>query len=214
MMTKQGVLTCGMIGFLLLVLPAASWADKGIFNPKVEPDEVFTKDLPTDITVRAEIGDLPMNEVVVQVNQVTEGGERVRRLCEMYLDVPSGLFVGQFPLQQVREGTFFFQITARYNKTETLTSPVLQVAVYEPLPDGIVDDMRADMARLEALFQEAVRAHSLDTARQMVLESAVTDPDITSAVLSGEHLSISYRNLVNGVVTLSDPNGPPVDALP
>ncbi|MBF0619576.1 MAG: hypothetical protein HQL19_05360, partial [Candidatus Omnitrophica bacterium] len=56
------------------------FADKGVFNPKASPKEILTDQIPAVITVTAEIGDIPQNEIAVEMIQTTLKGEVIRSL--------------------------------------------------------------------------------------------------------------------------------------
>lgn len=188
-----------------------SYADKGIFNPKINPDEIFTTAIPAVITVTAEIGDIPMNDVEVSSYQVSENGEKLNYLCKMDIDIENGEFSGQFTLNQDTESIFYFKIFANYNSQKMLESNILKINIYEPLEEGLIVELQKNLKKLNDKFDEYLKSHNLLTARKMVLEDAKNTPNITSAFLDGRNLSLEYKNKVNGVVFLDDPNGESVD---
>jgi hypothetical protein len=195
-----------LITFILnLSLCVPCYADKGIFNPKVDPDEVFITDMPAVITIFAEIGDVPMNDIKVSINETTKEGHTLKTLCEMNLDISLGLFSGQFTINEKMESTFYFKIFAYYNSQGTFESSILKVDIFEPLPEGIIVDLSADLKALENNFIEYLKSNDLLTARQMVLNDAKKNRNITSASLNGHTLSIIYKKKVNGIVFLYDP---------
>ena len=165
------------------------------------------------INVSAEIGDLPMNDVKVTIHQTDESGEILGALCDMALVISRGLFVGQFSVSQYNEKRFYFKIVANYNSKDTFESSILKVDIYEPLPEGIVDEVNMTLKELENNFLIHLKSHSLSKARQMTLKEAQKNPNITSAFLDGRNLSIVYKKSFKGIVFLDDPNSEPIDRI-
>lgn len=183
------------------------YADKGIFKPEVNPHEIFTTDIPSKINISAEIGDLPMNDVKVTIYQTDESGELLGFLCDMELDISRGLFGGQISITQYSKPVFYFKIVADYNSEETFESSILKVDIYEPLPDGIVNEMVQTLNELENNFLIFLKTHSLSEARKLTLKKALKNSNITFASLDGRNLSIIYKDRLRGIAFLDDPNG-------
>jgi len=218
MMKKADILLIAVF-FVLGVVPN-SFADKGVFQTRVTPDEIFTTDLPATITVTSEIGDIPLNDISVNIFHVVSEGVLSRHLTSMYNDGTHGdarkdaFYTGQFILGGGNSETFFyFQIVAEYNGQEQYMSPMMTVDIFEPLEGGVFEGLNEALGALKRKFQFYLKENDLDKARMMVLQDAKDDTDITSAVLNGRTLSIVYKGGLRGIVFLDDPNGPSIDSL-
>ena len=128
---------CLILSVIFLYVPPC-FADKGVFAARVTPDEIFADDLPVNIAVKAEIGDVPFNESV-KVYQTTENGASIRLLCSMRFD-KRRYFTGQFTIADKRSDPFCFKIVAVYNNKEKIAGPVQKVALLVRVP-------AADIAR-------------------------------------------------------------------
>lgn len=200
---------------LLLFISVNAFADKGVFNAKVTPDETFI-DTPTTITVTAEVGSENLYISSVRAYEVDENGRPLAYLCRMYDDGTHGdeteadtVFTCQFNVDETAETKFYVRATAAYSRDRNrYLSPNLEINVYEPLPDGLVDDMRADLKMLEDNFLQYLTAMNLEDARQQVFEDALDNPNITYVDIDGADMSLIYGGEISGWVFLSDPDNP------
>lgn len=202
-----------LVFMLILSFRPSCYADKGIFNPKINPDEILITDMPATISVSAEIGDVPMNDINVFIHETTRGGTILKSLCEMNLDTSRGLFTGRFTINRNHKSSIYFKIFANYNSQETFESSILRVDIYEPLPEGTTEDLTIDLKKLENNFKKYLKTYNLSTARKMVLNDAKKNPNITEANLNERTLSILYKGSVRGILFLDDLNKDPVDSL-
>ena len=189
-----------------------SFADKGVFDVRATPHEVYINTANT-ITVTAEIGADDLYVSSIRLYQVTETGQPIAVLGQMYDDGTHGdvtmadsTYTGQFELNQTEEGKFFIQVTAAYVRVrERYRSEIKEITIFEPLPEGMVEEAKSLITFFEVQFDELVTSHDIDTAREIVLEEARSNSDITSAFLSGKYLCLVYKNTVRFTVSLEDP---------
>lgn len=214
------------IGFkILLVIMSVffisgySLAEKGVFNAKISPNETFT-DTSTIVKMTAEIASENLYISSVMAYQTDSDGRPINRIGQMYDDGTHGdenpadtIFTIEFDVEDTSASITHFVVTAAYDRDRNrYISPTLDFTIYEPLPIGIVDDTVATVKDLEILFDSYLVTNDYLTARQMILENALNDSNISHAYLSGEFLIIIFEDLVKGLVRLTDPNLPPSDA--
>ena len=209
---KKNFLLFVMILLSSIPLTPVSFADKGIFQPKVVPDEIMKDRLPATVIVTAEIGDVPPNKVEVSLYQTLKDGHPVRLLCPMQINIKTGFFVGNFTISDKKDAALYSRITAVYNDREAFNSPVQKVLLLDPLPKGSVPDLSGFLGDLKGKFLAYRMTHDLDTARNMVLKDARKNPDM-KASLSGNDLSVLFKDKIRGIVSLDDPFSPPTDWL-
>ncbi len=205
--------------FLIVIFVGSAFADKGVFNAKVTPDEAFVNE-PTTVTVTAEIGSENLYISSVRAYQVDENGRPISFLCQMYDDGTHGdkveadtIFTCQFTLDKPVESTFYVRVTAAYRRDRNrYLSPQLKIQIYEPLPEDLVENMRKDLQELKDSFLSYLGNMSLQEARQKIYEKALSNPNIISVDIDGGDLSIIYKGHLSGWISLYDPENP-VDGI-
>jgi len=196
-----------------------AFADRGVFNAKVTPNETLTN-TPTTIKVTAEIGSENLYISSVRAYQTSETGQPISQLCQMYDDGTHGderpadtIFTCHVALNQSTESKFYVRVTAAYQGDRNrYLSPVLKVSIYEPMPEGAVEEIVSIVHNLEQNFNLYIQSVGIDTARQMALQDALNNPNVTSANLSGNTLAIVYRGRIRGIAFLNDPSVPTLQA--
>lgn len=194
-----------------LALPAI--ADKGVFSSQLSVDELFVGE-PTLITVSAEVGaeDLYINSV--SLYETTAEGQPLQRLGSLNDDGINGdarpadtIFSMQFEVSENVATTRYFRVSAAYRGDRgRYLSPVLPVTVYEPIATSVFEDMLADLAALESAFHNYLLSMSLTEARLAVLGDAQANPNILTAELIDDDLSLLYAPGISGWVPLTDPD--------
>ncbi len=200
---------------VIFILIGTAFADRGVFNAKVTPDEMLITDSPKNIKITAEIGSENFYISSVQVYRTTASGQPIGLLCKMYDDGTQGdekaadtIFTGQFSLNQPTPESYYVRVTAVYRGYRNrYMSPVLEVKVYEPIPYQMFEDANETVQNLnQSFFDYLGQNMDLDSARQLVLQNARNNPDITEASLHGNTLFINYANRISCIALLDDPN--------
>ncbi len=204
-----------ILSIILIVFVGNALADKGVFNPHLAPDEGFS-DKETLVTVSAEIGAEDLHISSVSVYQTTPEGLPISRLGQMYDDGTHGdereadtIFTTQFNVAEGFEGKMYVRVSAAYQRDRNrYLSPVMEITIYEPLPDNISVELSQEIQNIQNKFENYLISMSLKDASQKALQDALDNPDITSAELNGNIISIIYKNRIRGVIFLNDPSNP------
>lgn len=190
-----------------------AFADKGVFSAKASPHEAFIN-TPTTITVSAEVGAQNLYISSVRLYETTKTGQPIRLLTSMYDDGTHGdaiaadtVFTGQFSLNNAAEAKMYVQVTAAYQGDRNrYLSGILEVSVFKPLSDGVVNDLKAVISDLTQQFNGFLASNSLQTARELTVQAAKNNPDISDVVLSGDSFSFLYKKELIGIVFVGDPS--------
>jgi len=198
--------------------------DNRVFNEKISPDEFFTNE-PSTTTISAEIlsGNLPLSSVIAY--RTDANGNLLYKLGQMYDDGTHGdlreadtIFTAQFDVNEPAAQTIFVRVSATYlGEQNSYLSSVMQITIYDPLPEGASAEVAAVLSRLEQNFFDYIESMDIPSATQHVLDDALSDPAIAHAEQSGNTISITFTNGIRGVVILNDPNNPvnsPGSAIP
>jgi len=189
--------------------------DNRVFNEKVSPDEFFTNE-PSTTTISAEIlsGNLLLSSVIAY--RTDANGNLLYELGQMYDDGTHGdlreadtIFTAQFDVNEPAAQTIFVRVSATYlGEQNSYLSSVMQITIYDPLPEGASAEVAAILSRLEQNFFDYIESMDVPSAFQRVLDDALSDPAIAHAELSGNTMSITFTNGIRGVVIFNDPNNP------
>lgn len=201
--------------FILCLFSINAFADKGVFNAKVTPDETFIN-TPTTITVTAEVGAENRYISSVAAYEVTAAGKPKAYLCRMYDDGTHGdeteadtVFTCQFSFNRPAEAKTYVRVTAAYSGDRNrYLSPSMEISIYEPISNETIDSAINELQYLEDSFNAYLSSYDIDTARQMTLQDALSNPSNTAAELCGENLCTIYEGKIRGIAFLGDPNNP------
>lgn len=211
---KVGVLS---LFISLLVLTGSAFAGMGIFNARITPNE-FPIETQTMVKVTAEIGTDAANPLIgssIALYETDETGKPIRQVEKMYDDGTHGditasdtIFTTQFPVMQTTPIKKYFQVTAAYKGVRNrYLSKVIQMEIFEAIPVAVLESANATFASLQAAFNNYVKKMDVENARQLVYQDAKANPDITSAELHGEYLSVVYKGRVQGIVEMGRRKG-------
>ena len=209
----------GIVLSSIFIVYTSALADKGVFNAGTTPNETFIN-TPTTVKITAEVGSENLYISSVMAYQVDEDGRPIARLGQMYDDGTHGdeteadtIFTLEFEINESNKATFYYAVTAAYyrDRNRYMSTP-MEVTIFEPLPEGIVDETVSAVQLLEDSFSTYLTSMDIETAKDVTLEDALNNPNITRAYLSGNQLIIIFEGLVKGIVELNDPNLPLVDA--
>jgi hypothetical protein len=213
-MRKIGLIIA-VIFCAIFIFIGTAFADRGVFNAKVTPNEMLTTESPKTITVTAEIGSGNLFISSVQVYQTTPTGQPIALIGKMYDDGTHGdvkaadtIFTTQFSVNQPQPASYYVRVMAVYRgHRNRYMSPVLEVKAYADIPDQMFTDSNTTVQNLTTTFNGYLaQGMGLDAARQAVLVIARNTPDVTEASLNGDTLSILFANRISGVAMLDDPN--------
>ena len=215
MIKKKYLRATFILIFILCLFSINAFADKGVFNAKVTPDETFIN-TPTTITVTAEVGAENLYISSVAAYEVDATGKPKAYLCRMYDDGTHGdeteadtVFTCQFNVNRPTESKIYAAVTAAYSRDRNrYLSPNIEINIYEPIPNETIDSAINELQYLEDSFNAYLSSYDIDTARQMTLQDALSNPSNTAAELCGENLCTIYENKIRGIAFLNDPNNP------
>jgi hypothetical protein len=211
-MSKKSIKCRVFAAILSLILLPPAFADKGVFNALVAPNEMFIN-IPTSVTISAEIGAEDLYLGSVMAYQTTKDGSPITRMGQMYDDGSNGdqrpadtIFTMQFDVNEPTVKHLYFRVTAAYRGDRgRYLSPVMEVSIYQAIADNLFDAMAIDLTSMDENFTLYLQTMNLDEARQRIYQDALANPNIVFAELSGDDLSIIYQGGISGWLPLNDP---------
>lgn len=202
--------------FFLCLISVKAFADKGVFQAKITPDETFT-DTASTMTISAEIGAENLYISSVKAYQTTADGKPIKELGLMYDDGTHGdereadtIFTTQFTVNEPAKTKLYVRVTAAYRGDRNrYLSPVMEINIYEPIPAGESEEVTRKIKTLEQNWYSYIATMDLPTAAQRILQDALADPAIARAGLSNNvTLWIEFKNGMRGIVQIYDQNNP------
>jgi len=192
-----------------------AFADRGVFNAKVIPDETSIN-TPTTITVTAEVGAENLYISSVAAYEVDAAGKPIAYLCRMYDDGTHGdeteadtVFTCQFSVYKPAATKTYVRVTAAYSRDRNrYLSSNMEINIYEPIPNETVNNAVSELQHIENNFSTYLNLYDVDTARQLVLQDALNNPSNTAAELCGDNLCTIYEDKIRGIAFLSDAINP------
>lgn len=207
-----------LILITLLSFYSTAFADKGVFNAKVTPDEFFTN-TPTTVTITAEIGVQNYTISSISAYQTTADGKPLINLGAMYDDGTHGdavaadtIYTMQFNVNRSTRDTLYTSVTVAYSGDRNrYLSPTMAINTYVKIPVETINNFQSELSIIKDSYIQRLSSMTIDAARMQAYLDAKQNPDITEAILNGANLSIVFQNQVRGLVSLDDPDAPPTD---
>jgi len=201
--------------FLVAIFVGTAFADKGVFNAKVTPDETFVNE-PTTVTVTAEIGSENLYISSVRAYKTTADGKPIALLGQMYDDGTHGdateadtIFTMQFTVNEPVKSTIYVRVTAAYRRERNrYLSPVMKINIFEHLAPGAPAEHANTLHNVKQNFNSYLTTMTPEDAKQKVLEDILNDPSVSDATLSGNTISVQFTDGTWGMITLEDPDVP------
>lgn len=207
------------ITFLLMLficlLSINAFADRGVFNAKVTPDETFIN-TPTIITVTAEVGAENLYISSVAAYEVDAMGKPKSYLCRMYDDGTHGdeteadtVFTCQFNVNKPAKINIYVRITAAYSGDRNrYLSPVMSVKIFEPLPNNAPAQHATTLNSTKQNFTNYLSTMDVESAKQKALQDVLNDSAVSDAKLIGNTISVKFKDGTWGIIILDDPTVP------
>lgn len=206
---------CFLAIFFVIIFIGTAFADKGVFNAKVTPDETFVNE-PTTITITAEIGAENLYISSVRAYKTTADGKPIAFLGQMYDDGTHGdaidadtIFTTQFIVNEPIETTVYVRITAAYRRDRNrYLGPVMPIKIYKEISDNTPGEHADTLKTIKNNFTSYLLAMSPEDAKRRVLEDTLNDPSVADAELSGDSISVIFNDGLRGIIILRDPTTP------
>ncbi|WDN90903.1 hypothetical protein BuS5_03874 [Desulfosarcina sp. BuS5] len=201
--------------FLVVIFVGSAFADKGVFNAKVTPDEAFVNE-PTTVTVTAEIGSENLYISSVRAYKTTADGKPIAFLGQMYDDGTHGdaieadtIFTMQFTVNEPVKSTIYVRVTAAYRRDRNrYLSPVMKINIFEHLAPDAPAEHANTLNNVKQNFNSYLTTMTPEDAKQKALEDVLNDPYVSDATLSGNTISVQFTDGTWGMITLEDPDVP------
>lgn len=200
-----------LVSIFLFCAPAL--ADKGVFNANVIPNETFI-DTPTPVKITAEVGSENLYISSVMAYLTDENSRPITCLGKMYDDGTHGdeteadtVFTLEVEVNQPAESKLYYVVSAAYYRERNrYMSPVMEFNILEPIPDEVIEALKSEMEVIEDTFAAKLSSNDVEIALQETLEEVKDNPDISSAFINKNNISIIYKDKVRALITLEDPS--------
>lgn len=201
--------------FFIASYYGVSLADKGVFNAKISPNEIFVNN-PTIVTIAAEIGSENLYISSVRAYKTTTDGKPIALLGQMYDDGTHGdakeadtIFTMQYTVNESEKSNSYVMVTAAYSGDRNrFLSSILKISAYPELPNGVSEEVVTITDEIKRQFYSNISIIGVEAALRAALDQALNDSRIESATLRGFSLSIITRNGIRGWIELTDPSTP------
>lgn len=195
-----------LLALLILLLSAAvALAERGVFDPKMQPHEIYISTTAVNTAITAEIGADAVNPVIqssVILYETTAAGSPIGQLGVLYDDgthgdviAADGIFTRILPVTEPAPRTRYFKISAAYTGIRNrYLSPVFTLTAYPHMPAQLMPEIEGTVEGLQNSFLANVGLLGLEGARNQALAQALAHPNIGpgNVNLDGSELSLMY----------------------